>query len=189
MKIILLSGNPKQTGLCQTVLQSAIEGAQAGGAVVEEIKLCDTKLIRCQVCDDGWGICRDQNICQYGSDGFTELQEKLKQADAVFIGTPVYWGETSEALKSFLDRLRRCEFGRDGALSDKQTMLIASAGGTGNGIINCLNQLEQFCRHTDMPIFDRFGINRWNADYQCKAVFSAAKAIASGRRAGETITL
>ncbi len=189
MNITLLSGNPKQDGLCQSVIDAAIRGAKAGGASVSEIRLCDSRLIRCQVCDDGWGTCRDQNICSFGSDGFTQIQTSLKQADVLIFATPVYWGETSEALKSFLDRLRRCEFGSQGALSGKQALLIASAGGSGNGIITCLHQLEQFCRHTDMAIFDRFGINRWNHDYQAPAIESAARALAEGRVCGETIQL
>lgn len=187
MKITLVSGNPKLTGLCQSVTQSALAGARAGLAEATEIRLNDVDLLRCQVCDDGWGPCRDQNICRFGTDGFTDIQNQLKEADALILATPVYWGECSESLKCFLDRLRRCEFGEKGALAGKQVILIASAGGTGNGIINCLNQLEQFCRHTGMIIFDRFGINRWNADYQSLAVQTAVKVLAEGRKAGQTV--
>lgn len=187
MKVALLSGNPKTDGLCQAVINSAAEGAGQGQADVAEIRLCDLKLIRCQVCGNGWGTCRDENYCSYGNDGFTAIQNSLKQADALIIATPVYWGEVSEALKCFLDRLRRCEFGSNGNLAGKQVILIASAGGTGNGIVNCFNQLEEFCRHTNLVIFDRFGINRWNSDYQIPAVKTAVQAMAQGRIAGTTV--
>ena len=40
--------------------------------------------------------------------------------------TPVYWGETAEGLKSFMDRLRRCEFGQNGVLSKNMKKLYIS---------------------------------------------------------------
>jgi hypothetical protein len=36
-------------------------------------------------------------------------------------------------------------------------------------------------------IFDYVGINRWNNDYKRKAVYAAARAMAEGRKAGETL--
>ena len=90
MNIIVLSGNPKQDGLCQSVIRSAIKGAEAGGAKVTEIRLCDSQLLRCQVCDDGWGTCRDQNICSFGADGFNHIQKIIPQAAVLIFATPVY---------------------------------------------------------------------------------------------------
>ena len=45
----------------------------------------------------------------FGKDGFTDAQEKIREADAVAFISPVYWEEVSEGLKSFMDRFRRCE--------------------------------------------------------------------------------
>ena len=74
MKICILSGNPKKDGLCQSVIDAARLGAINGGAEVDEIRLCDFELLCCQVCGDGWGTCRDENYCTYGSDGFSEIK-------------------------------------------------------------------------------------------------------------------
>lgn len=187
MKIAILSGNPKADGLCQSVTQMAKQGALEGGAEVEEIRLCESTFKRCLVCGEGWGICREQGICTYGSDGFDEIVERLKSCDAVVIATPVYWSETSEALKSFLDRLRRIEFGKAEVMKNKQVLLIASAGGSGNGLLSSFEQLERFCKHIGAPIFDFIGVNRWNSDYKRLAAKSAAFAMAGGRKNGETV--
>lgn len=187
MKILMISGNPKKDGLCHAVIQSAMTGARDGGAKVEEIRLCDMGIERCRVCGDGWGPCRDRHICVFGDDGFNAVCEKIGKADAVMIFTPVYWWEVSEALKTFLDRFRRCNFGSEGMLSGKQVLLAASAGGTGNGILNCLKQLENFCQHIGAEVFDFIGVNRWNSDYKCKAAYEAAMALASGRKNGDTV--
>lgn len=187
MKIAILSGNPKKDGLCQSIIDAAKAGAMEAGAEVDEIRVCDFKLLRCQVCGNGWGPCRDENYCTYGKDGFDEIKDRVDACDALIIASPVYWEETSEALKSFLDRLRRCEFNNQTTLRGKQVLLLASAGGTGNGIINCLSQMDRFCRHTGATIFDTIGINRWNSDYKRTAVKAAAKALAGGRVNGQTI--
>lgn len=186
MKICILSGNPKRDGLCQSIIDAAGTGAAEGGAEVDQIRLCDFKLIRCQVCEDGWGHCRDENYCKYGKDGFNEIKERLETSDAIILATPVYWGETSELLKSFIDRLRRCEFNGK-IMRNKQVLIIASAGGTGNGLLTCLEQMDRFCRHTGAAIFDYIGVNRWNSDYKRQAAKAAAYAMANGRKNGETV--
>lgn len=187
MKILLLSGTPKKDGLCQSLVQAVDEGAQAGGAEVETVRLCDTDILRCVVCGDGWGSCRENHTCIYGGDGFDDVSEKIAQADAVAIVTPVYWWEVSEALKSFMDRFRRCNFGDAGRLSGKQILLAVSAGGTGNGIVKCLAELENFCIHTGAVVYDLIGVNRWNNDYKRKAAFEAARTLAAGRKNGDTV--
>jgi multimeric flavodoxin WrbA len=93
----------------------------------------------------------------------------------------------AETLKTFFDRLRRCEFGQSGILAGKQVLLVASPGGTGNGMLSCLEQMDRFCRHTGAVIFDYIGVNRWNHDYKKHAVYAAARAMAEGRRAGKTV--
>jgi multimeric flavodoxin WrbA len=185
MNYLIISGNPKRDGLCHSVSEEARRGALDGGADVEVLTL--EKLDRCLVCGNGWGTCREEHICAFGNDGFNLAQEKARIADAFCFITPVYWGEMAESLKSFFDRLRRCEFGQNGALSGKPVLLIASPGGTGNGTLTCLEQMDRFCRHTSAVIFDYIGINRWNNDYKKRAVYEAAKAMTTGRKAGKSI--
>ena len=185
MKYLVITGNPKKEGLCYGITQELIRGVRDGG--MEPAVLRVDSLERCHVCGSGWGTCREQHRCAFGKDGFDKAQEQVKQADKLCLITPVYWGEMAEGIKCFFDRLRRCEFGQQGALSGKPTLLIASAGGSGNGLLTCLEQMDRFCRHTGAVIHDYFGINRWNNDYKRLAVYAAGKAMASGRKAGETI--
>jgi multimeric flavodoxin WrbA len=184
MNYLILSGNPKSDGLCHTITEAVRQGAEDGGAAADILTV--ENLERCHVCGNGWGSCREQHRCAFGDDGFNTAQERVRNADQLCLITPVYWGETAESLKSFFDRLRRCEFGQSGALSGKQILLVASPGGSGNGLLSCLEQMDRFCRHTGAVIFDYIGINRWNKDYKKNAAYAAAKAMAEGRKAGET---
>jgi len=185
MKYLIISGNPKKDGLCHSITEQVYSGAKDGGAEVEILKTVGFE--HCRVCGNGWGICRDQHVCAFDNDGFSKAQELVKNADQICIITPVYWHEMAEGLKYFLDRLRRCEFGQNGALSGKQVLLIASPGGSGNGVLSCLEQMERFTRHTGSVVFDFIGINRWNNDYKAQAAYAAARAMAEGRKAGESL--
>jgi multimeric flavodoxin WrbA len=192
MKFLVITGNPKQGGLCHAVTEEILRGARDGGAEAEVLKL--DKLERCHVCGDGWGSCREQHRCSFGGDGFNAAQEAVKGAELLCFITPVYWGEMAEGLKCFFDRLRRCEatkqFGgraADSVFSGKQVLLAASPGGSGNGALSCLEQMDRFCRHTGAVIFDYISINRWNNDYKKAAAYAAAKALAEGRKNGTTL--
>ena len=107
MKYLIITGNPKQDGLCHAVTEEAKKGAEAGGAIVDILSV--TKIERCHVCGTGWGTCREKHICAFGNDGFNEAQAKAHEAAMLCFITPVYWGEAEESLKCFFDRLRRCE--------------------------------------------------------------------------------
>jgi multimeric flavodoxin WrbA len=189
MKFVVISGNPKASGLCRSVTDEIIRGAADGGAEVEEINI--NGLSYCRVCGQGGGSCMGEHKCAFGEDGFSKAQETLRQADAVAIITPVYWAEISETLKSFLDRFRRCEnsiFGNyKGAIAGKPVLLVASPGGSGKGALTALEQMERFCDHTGATVFDRIAINRWNSDYKRETAYAAAKVIAGGRKVGGTI--
>ncbi len=187
MRICILSGNPKSDGLCQSIIDAAKLGAIEAGAEVDEIRLCDHNLISCKVCGDGWGTCRDENFCTYGNDGFDAVSARIQSCDALILASPVYWGETSEAFKCFIDRLRRVEFNQSEVLRGKQVLMIAVPGGSGNGLLSCLEQMDRFCRHTGAVIFDYIGVNRWNSDYKRLAAKAAAFAMASGRKNGDTV--
>ena len=187
MQVVILSGNPKKDGLCQKMIEAVEAGVLEAGAKCREIRLNDLDLVRCQVCDSGWGPCRESRTCRFGADGFTSLMQDLGQADAIVFATPVYWGEMSETLKCFLDRLRRCQRGSDGSLAGRQALILATPGGSGRGQVSCFMQMDQFCRHTEMAIFDYLCANRWTLDYQLENARAAGKALASGRKNGDTV--
>jgi multimeric flavodoxin WrbA len=175
MKLLVLSGNPKQEGLCRSLEDAALGAAEAVGL---DAALCRADAAeRCHVCGDGWGVCRAEHRCAFGGDGFDGIQAQVRAAEAYVLLTPVYWGEMAEGLKCCLDRLRRCEFGADGALGGKPVLLVASAGGSGNGILSCLEQMERFCRHCGAEIFDMVGVNRWNQSYKRQALDGAVRAL------------
>jgi multimeric flavodoxin WrbA len=107
------------------------------------VRLNDLNIRSCEACDNGWGTCRDEHYCKV-SDDFQALHARMLKADAFVFVTPVYWGDLSESMKNFTDRLRRCEAlkGDQSGFYQKPVMMVAAAGGSGNGMITCLVSLE-----------------------------------------------
>jgi len=137
------------------------------------------------VCSDG--IRNFDLTCALCSDGFDALQEKLAWTESLVLITPVYWSESNEAMKVFMDRVRRCEgskafYGgsKEGSLLyQKPCVMAACAGGTGNGTISTLDQMNRFVQHCGGRFYDHIGLNRWTFDYKKKAFEEAVYSMLS----------
>jgi multimeric flavodoxin WrbA len=192
MKLLILSGTPKTDGLCHSLAIAASEAAKAQGAEVKTLSL--TSISACRMCNDGWGTCRSKHTCEFGEeDGFNSYQEDFSWADGFVYVTPVYWGEVSEGMKSFLDKLRRCQATKSSDrdkeasyLHGKSSILVASAGGGGGGISSAIVQMERAVSHmggTGYPydaqwgFFDYIAVNRWNQDYKRDALRAAVSSL------------
>ena len=57
-------------------------------------------------------------------------------------------------------------------------MLIACAGGTGRGTLECLMQLERGLTHMGMRAYDRIPVVRYNSAYMLPALVEAGKTYA-----------
>jgi len=191
MKLLIINGTPKTDGVCYSFVTVAEEIATELSIDFETIRLSSGKLQKCKMCDEGWGICFKDHYCIFGAkDGFSTLQKKVEEADLYVYITPVYWGEVSEEMKIFLDKLRRCEATkqwdpREGVSfhKGKGSILVAAAGGGGGGTLSALAQLEravvqmggdEWPREQD-GIFDYIAVNRWNQEYKREALKSAIK--------------
>lgn len=179
MQIIVLSSSPNKDGLTAACAQSALEGARSSGVDAREIRINDAGVGNCRACNDGWGTCNKTHECQV-ADGFQAVHRDICAADAVVLVTPVYWGEMSESAKAFTDRLRRCEAtaGEHDRLAGKPFLLVAAAGGSGNGAVSCLASMERLTQHVGARRFDMVSVNRWNREYKIKAIRDSTAAMA-----------
>ena len=180
MKILVFSSSPNTNGLTAACAQAALAGIQAAGCQTEHIRLNDLRIGACSACGDGWGTCRPDHLCEV-LDDFQKLHDRTLQADAYVFVTPVYWGDLSKSMKAFTDRLRRCEAtrGQDSGFANKPVLMVAAAGGSGNGMITCLASLERWIQHVNARKWDFIPVNRWNREYKLSTIQAAAKAMAS----------
>lgn len=153
-----------------------MKGLAAAGQEAEAIQLNELQLERCRVCGNGFGACNGgQCIIQ---DDLAMVYEKLKAADKIVWITPVYWHDLAEPLKALLDRVRRMETRHNHALAGKPCLLIAAAGGSGNGATRALQLLEETLKHMQMVPLDRLPITQFSRVYMLEAIEKAAQALA-----------
>jgi multimeric flavodoxin WrbA len=184
MDILIISSSPNTDGLTAACARAACEGISRAGGEVKEIRLNDLNIGSCKACDHGWGTCREEHFCKV-LDDFQALHEQVRKADAFVFVTPVYWGDLSESLKNFTDRLRRCEAlrGDESGLQQKPILAIAAAGGSGNGMMTCLASLERWIEHVRARKWDFIPVNRWSREYKLEAIRAAAEAMIRDRAA------
>jgi len=99
MRILGISGSPKEKGFTNLLLDEFLDGARAAGAHTGKIILNSLKIEPCQEC---WK-CDDEGICAYADD-MKIVHEKIKDADAVIIASPIYFGSITAQLKTMIDR-------------------------------------------------------------------------------------
>ena len=175
MKIMILTSSPNQDGLTAACGEEAKMGVISSGEEASLVCLNDLFIGACQACNNGWGTCRTQYMCQV-EDGFQNLHATIESADGFILVTPVYWGEMSESAKAFSDRIRRCEALKQGNIFEgKPILCVAAAGGSGNGCITCLESMERFVTHVRGIKHDFINVTQKNRDYKLSTIREAAR--------------
>lgn len=177
MHVLVIWSSPNTDGLTAQAKDRVVSGLARAGASVETVHLNRLRLEHCRACGRGWGLCQSQGRCVIRDD-FAALYEKCVAADGIVFVSAVYWHDLTEQMKAFLDRLRRAETSHNGFLSGKRCLLVACAGGTGRGVLECLTQLETTLGHMQMRAYDRLGVIRYNRDYLLPALEAAGRTYA-----------
>jgi len=166
MKVLAITGSRNPEGKTAQAVEALLQGVSHDGDQGENVFLPEMKIERCHQCeDDGWGRCRTEGQCEI-EDDFAGLVEKIRQADAVAFATPVYFGDLSESLRAFLERLRRTcvhEAGKKG-LTEKPAIGICVAGGGGGGAPPCTVSLEKVLSGCGFDIVDMIPARKQNLE-------------------------
>lgn len=105
MKVILLNGSPRKNWNTHRLLLEAERGAKEIGAETELIHLFDLKYTDCKAC---FACKRRGNktngICAIRDD-LRPVLEKIHEANAVIIGTPIYYGNMTGETTSVIHRM------------------------------------------------------------------------------------
>ncbi len=176
-KVAVVWSSPNKDGLTASAKNEFISGLTDAAVQVEEIHLNSKKLEHCRACGDGWGACAKDGSCVIRDD-FEQVYRTLAESDGIVWISAVYWWEMTECFKAFFDRLRRCDATYNHSLVDKRCVLVACAGGTGRGTLECLTQLERGLTHMGMRAYDRIPVVRYNRDYILPALYEGGKTYA-----------
>ena len=190
MKMIVLIGSRDPQGRTSRAANALIEGATAAGAAVESIRLLDHDIRMCiQRGQDGFGDCLAKGVCKL-EDDFEPLVAKLRAADLMVFVTPVYWGEISEIMRAFLDRLRRICLHDDGkrGIAGKPAVAVCVAGGGGGGSPHSAEAMNRILSHCGIDVLDVVPARKQNFDLKLDVLrltgtWLAARPIAAAAKA------
>jgi multimeric flavodoxin WrbA len=98
-RVLGIYGSPRPGGNSDSLLDAALAGARAGGARVDRVYVRDLKFAGCREC----GGCDRTGQCVV-KDGMQKIYPLLMKADAVFLGSPVFFYGFPSGLKALIDR-------------------------------------------------------------------------------------
>ena len=99
MSVLVLNGSPRESGTVSTLLKHITEGLPQGRES-EWVDVCDLHIENCTGCM----ACRERKQCVLPEDDGHIIGSKIAAADALIVGTPVYWGNMCAPLKLLFDR-------------------------------------------------------------------------------------
>src|SRR5512135_2416002 len=99
MKVLGILGSPRRGGNTEILLKAFLEGAAAGGAEVEEIRLRELKISPCMEIYH----CFKDGTCPI-KDDMLGLYDKLVAADVVVLASPIFFYNVSAQAKAMIDR-------------------------------------------------------------------------------------
>ncbi len=106
MKIIAINGSPRKNWNTATLLKKALEGAASQGADTELVHLYDltykgcTSCFACKIIDGP-----SNGRCAMHDEVSPILKKIEEEATAFILGSPIYFGSMSGAMRSFMERL------------------------------------------------------------------------------------
>lgn len=115
MRIAAFNGSPREMGNTGRIMREVLLRAKQQGAAVELWQVSGMEVADCTGCLD----CSAEGQCST-SDEMREAYQKMKGADVVFLGSPIYMGAETGSMKCFVDRLR--------ALFDAKSVRVMGRG-------------------------------------------------------------
>ena len=103
MKVLLINGSPHKQGNTFLALSEAAKTLAANEIETEIVQIGVKPVRGCIAC----GQCKQKELgrCVFDDDICNRISEKLDDADALIVGSPVYYGQPSGAVLSLIQRM------------------------------------------------------------------------------------
>lgn len=105
MNIIVLNASPRKRGNTAKLCQNVVKGAESKNANVEYVNLYDYDFKGCMSCFACHLKKNFENPLCFWRDDLKEILKKCLNADAIVIGSPIYYGSITAYAQAFLERL------------------------------------------------------------------------------------
>jgi multimeric flavodoxin WrbA len=152
VKIVLISGSPRPNGNTAQLMQECSKEIEALGVEAEIVSFAGMKIEACIAC----GRCSKEGKCGL-NDGLNEVIDKIRAAEGLIVGTPVYYGTARGDVMCALQRIGYVSMNTGRFLAGKVGGPIAVARRGGQTLT--LQEMLMFFLINDMIVP---GSNYWN---------------------------
>jgi multimeric flavodoxin WrbA len=152
MKVVLISGSPKPSGNTVQLMRECMKVIEEHGVETELISFAGMKVESCIAC----GKCAKLGECGL-DDGLNEIIAKIRAAEGLIVGTPVYFGTARGDVMCALQRIGYVSRNTDKFLTGKVGGPVAVARRGGQTLT--LQEMQMFFLINDMVIP---GSSYWN---------------------------
>ena len=154
MKVLLINGSPRQKGNTAIALAEIAKTLQTEGIESEIVWIGNKPIRGCIACNK----CRENpGACAFNDDVCNVISGKFQEADALIVGSPVYYGQPNGALLSVI---QRAFYSNGGAIAGKPAAAVAVCRrGGASAVFETLNMPFQMM---NMPVV---GSQYWNIAY------------------------
>ncbi len=133
MKVIAINGSPRPIGNTSNILNDVQDMFEREGIEMEIIHIYEYQLVNCNVCLTceirGDGRCMDED------DGFNEILDRLRSADAIMLAAPTYANACPSVMQTFMERAALVFEKGDLGLNGKLGGVIAVYGHDGGSVV------------------------------------------------------
>jgi len=182
MKALAINGSPRKGGNTETLLRKALEPLAAAGHGTDYVQVGGTRIRGCTAC----GACgRMKNKrCVIEDDVFNLAFAKMLEADAILIGSPVYFADATAETKALIDRAGRVARANGGLFRRKIGAAVAAE--RRGGAIHAVDSIQHLFLANQMIVpgstYWNFGVGRDPGD-----VRGDAEGLANMQDLGEQI--
>lgn len=105
-KIMIIDGGPRKTFNTASMLQKFAEGASSASDEIEvkTVRLYDLDYKGCMSCMACKVKGKASQVCKF-KDDLTPVLEEIAIADGLVLGSPIYFGDVTGRMRTFLERL------------------------------------------------------------------------------------
>lgn len=142
MKVLLINGSPHKEGCTYTALQEMMNVFKVNGIESELIYIGNKAIRGCIACRQ----CKETSKCIF-DDEVNRINDKLKEADGLVLGSPVYYAGANGTLISLLDRLLY-----SGRFDKTMKVGAAIVSARRAGTTAAIDQLNKYFMISSMPV-------------------------------------
>jgi len=99
VKALAIVGSPRKKGNTEILARHVLKAIEEEGLDTELISLADLDIKPCTACL----VCKEEESCPI-EDDFWPIYVRMKQADAIILASPVYFGSATPLIKALMDR-------------------------------------------------------------------------------------